>query len=55
MRAGYYWPDLFKYAHSWVRKCEKCSLFVDKQRLAALPLQPIEVEQPFANWVLDFI
>ncbi|XP_059066329.1 uncharacterized protein LOC131857648 [Cryptomeria japonica] len=55
MRVGYYWPDLFKDAHSWVRKCEKCSLFVGKQRLATLPLQPIEFEQCFAKWGLDFI
>ncbi|XP_057864610.1 uncharacterized protein LOC131072459 [Cryptomeria japonica] len=44
MRVGYYWPEMFKDAQSWVKKSEKCSLFAGKQRLAALPLQPIEFE-----------
>ena len=30
-------------------------LFSGKQRLAALPLHPIQVDQPFAQWGLDFI
>lgn len=55
MKAGYYWPDLFKDAHTYVRKCAKCSLFAGKQKLAALPLNPIQVEQPFGKWGLNFI
>lgn len=55
MRPRYYWPNLFKDAFSWVRKCDKCSLFAGKQRLVALPLHPIQVEQPFSKWGRDFI
>lgn len=55
MKGGYYWPSLFKDAHSWVRKCKECAIFAVKEKLAALPLQPIQVEQPFMKWGLDFI
>jgi transposase InsO family protein len=55
LRAGYYWPDLFKDAYAWARKCEKCALFAGKERLAALPLHPIIVEQPFMRWGIDFV
>lgn len=30
-------------------------IFTGKQRLAALPLHPVQVDQPFAQWGLDFI
>lgn len=55
MRAGYYWPSLFKDAHAWARKFVKCTIFVGKERLLALPLQPIQVKQPFMRWGIDFI
>lgn len=55
MRASYYWPTLFHDCYRYIRKCEKCSFFSSKQRLAALPLHPIEVYQPFSQWGLDFI
>ena len=55
MRASYYWPTLFNDAHKYVRKCEKCVFFSGKQRLASLPLHPIQVDQPFTQWGLDFI
>lgn len=55
MQDSYYWPDLFKDSHIWVRKCKECALFVGKQRLTALPLRPIQVDQPFIQWGLDFI
>lgn len=55
MRVGYYWPKLFKDAHAWVRKCNKCAVFAGKQKLAALPLHPIQAEQPFGKWGLEFI
>ena len=55
MRVGYYWPSLFHDCHTYVRKCEKCAFFSGKQKLAALPLHPIQVDQSFAQWGLDFI
>lgn len=55
MRTGYYWPSLFHDCHWYVRKCEKCAFFSSKQRLASLPLHPIQVDQPFSQWGLDFI
>ncbi|XP_057864631.1 uncharacterized protein LOC131072486 [Cryptomeria japonica] len=55
MKGGYYWPTLFRDAHVWDRKCKECALFAGKERLATLPLQPIQVEQPFMRWGLDFI
>lgn len=44
MRARYYWPSIFKDSHDYVRKCIKRAMFVGKERLAALPLQPIRTE-----------
>ena len=55
LRAGYYWPTIFSDVHQFVRKCEPCQLFTGRQKLAALPLQPVVVEAPFQQWGLDFI
>lgn len=55
MRARYYWSSLFNDYHRYVKKCEKCALFLGKQRLAALPLHPIQVDQLFSQWGLHFI
>ena len=55
MRDGYYWPTLFNEYHKWVRKCEKYNFSLGKQRLATLPLHPIQVDQPFSQWGLNFI
>jgi hypothetical protein len=55
LREGYYWPTIFLDVHQFVRKCEPCQLFTEKQKLTALPLQPVVVEAPFHQWGLDFI
>ena len=55
MRAGYYWPELFKDCYAWSKKCVKCALFVGKEKFSAMPLQPVQVSQPFMKWGLDFI
>ena len=55
MKASQYQLSVFKDADSWVRKCKKCSIFSGKEKLAALPLQLIQVDQPFMKWGLDFI
>eukprot|EP00253_Pinus_taeda_P008783 PITA_08783 len=54
-RAGYYWQSIFSDVHRFVRNCQFCQLFIGKQKLAALPLQPVIVEAPFQHWGLDFI
>ena len=41
--------------HKFVKSCQSCQLFTGKQKLAALPLQPVVVETPFQHWGLDFI
>ena len=55
MTASYYWPKFFHDYHKHVRKCERCDFFSGKQSLAALPLHPIQVNQPFSQWGLDLI
>eukprot|EP00253_Pinus_taeda_P021486 PITA_21486 len=55
LRAGYYWPAIFSDVHKFVRTCQACQLFTGKQKLVALPLQPVIVEAPFQHWGLDFI
>ncbi|KAH9303500.1 hypothetical protein KI387_043862 [Taxus chinensis] len=55
MKAGYYWPKIFSDFYAWIKRCKNCAFFTGKERLAALPLQPISVDQPFMRWGLDFI
>lgn len=55
MKGGYYCPRFFKDAHSWVRICKECAIFASKEKLSALSLQLVQVEQPFMKWALDLI
>lgn len=55
LRAGYYWPTLFKDSFSYVRTCQPCQLLAGKPKVHTLPLQPVVVETPFQQWGLDFI
>ena len=44
LRAGFWWPTLFKDAHKFVEKCDVCQKFSGKLRFSEnLPLRPIEV------------
>eukprot|EP00253_Pinus_taeda_P006940 PITA_06940 len=55
LRAGYYWPTLFKDSHSYVRKCQTCQITAGRQRKPSVPLQPVNIDQPFSQWGLDII
>lgn len=56
LRAGYYWPHVFNDSYQYVRKCEACQIFSRKMKYqGALPLRPMQVEEPFQQWGLDFI
>jgi len=51
----YYWPTLFRDSHEYVRKCQSYQTTSGRQRKAAFPLQPVNIEQPFEQWGLDII
>jgi hypothetical protein len=55
LRAGYYWPTLFKDAHTHARNCKTCQISAGKEKRAAIPLQPVTVSRPFEQWGLDII
>ena len=46
LRAGYYWPTLFRDGHAHVRKCgvyQRCS---GRQPKAVAPLKPVMITEP---------
>ena len=55
LRAGYFWPLLFKYCIYAVWKCHNCQVFDRKMRAPPAPLHPIITIGPFAKWGIDFI
>ena len=55
LRAGYYWPMLFKDAHAHVRKCYICQRCSGRQAKAAAPLKPVMITELFKQWGLDII
>lgn len=46
---------MFWDAYVHVKGCEKCQLFSGKPHLAALPLRPVVIDEPFKQWGVDFI
>ena len=55
LRAGYYWPTLFRDSYAFVRKCQECQLVVGRVKKHSFPLQPISVERPFQQWGIDIV
>ena len=55
LRASYYWPTLFKYAHAHAHKFKICQMNACKERRPAFPLQPVTIENPFEQWGLDVV
>ena len=46
-RAGYFWPTLFKYAHSFVRRCQDCQTAADRVKKPTFPSHPMVVDRHF--------
>lgn len=56
MKVGYYWPHIFKDCYDYVKKCKSCQKFSGKLKYnGALPLIPLQTEEPFKMWGIDFI
>jgi hypothetical protein len=55
LRAGYYWPTLFKDAHTYARNCKTCQISTGRGKRASVQLQAVVVSNPFEQWGLDII
>jgi hypothetical protein len=47
LRAEYYWPTLFKYAHALCRNSIICQKVAGRIKKTSFPLQPVTVDSPF--------
>lgn len=55
LRAGYYWPTLFKDTFNHIRTCHTCQVAAFREKNPAMPLNPVIEARPFAKWGIDFI
>ena len=54
LRAGYFWPSLFKDCVEAVKRCHPCQIFTRKMRAHPAPLFPVVTIGPFTKWGIDF-
>jgi hypothetical protein len=55
LRAGYFWPSLFKDCITVVQKCHACQTYNNKIRSHPAPLHPVVFVGPFTKWGIDFM
>lgn len=53
LRAGYFWPSIFKDCILVVRKCHECQIYQRKLRAPPTLLHPVITIGPFAKWGID--
>lgn len=49
LRAGYYWPTLFKDTFNHIKTCHTCQVTAFRERNPAMPLNPVIEARPFAK------
>lgn len=55
LRAGYYWPTLFRDAHDYTKRCDACQRYARNDLRMELPLHVSLPLVPFEKWGLDYI
>jgi len=55
LQAGFFWPSIFKDAHDYVRRCDKCQRTGGISRRNEMPLQNIMEVEIFDFWGIDFV
>ena len=55
LRAGYFWPSIFKDYVDVVKRCHPCHVFACNMCSKPTPLHPIITTGPFTKWGLDFM
>ena len=52
---GYWWPNMNKEAHEYVKKCDHCQRFVLNIHQPRRTLNPLSSPWPFTQWGLDIV
>ena len=55
LRAGYFWPTIFKDCVEAVKSCHPCQLYTRKMRSHPAPLFPVVSVGPFMKWGIDYV
>ena len=55
LQSGFYWPTLFKDAHSFVKTCDRCQRIGNNSNKNEMPLISILEVELFDVWGIDFI
>ena len=55
LRAGYFWPSIFKDCILVVRSCHECQIYQWKMRAPPASLHPVVTVGPFAKWGIDYV
>jgi hypothetical protein len=55
LRAGYFWPSIFKDCIEAVKKFPPCQIFNKKAHTHPMVLHPIITIDPFSKWGIDFM
>ena len=55
LQSGFYWPSLFKDAHTMCKSCNKCQRLEKLTRRNMMPLNPILIVDLFYVWGIDFM
>jgi hypothetical protein len=55
LQSGYYWPNIFKDARTYVSNCDECQRMGKPTARDQMPLQAQVVIEPFEKWALDFV
>ena len=55
LQSGFYWPSLFKDAHTMCRECDKCQILGKISHRHMIPLNPILVVDLFDFWAINFM
>ncbi|XP_022150300.1 uncharacterized protein K02A2.6-like [Momordica charantia] len=55
LQSGFFWPTLFRDAHSFAQVCDKCQRTGNISKLNEMPLNPILEVEIFDVWGIDFM
>ncbi|RVX11227.1 Retrovirus-related Pol polyprotein from transposon 17.6 [Vitis vinifera] len=55
VQSGFWWPSLFKDAHSMCKGCDRCQRLGKLTRQNMMPLNPILIVDVFDVWGIDFM